>query len=126
MGIRYEDCAALIGRVLIGLLFVAGTLQKLGDPSGAMALLEMRGWPTMLVWPAMVFNAGVAVALILGVSVRPVALGAAIYCAVTSLFHFLPDEPWQMSIFVKNWAIAGGCLALSAHGAGRFALQRRG
>jgi putative oxidoreductase len=28
-----------------------------------------------------------------------------------------------MSIFVKNWAIAGGCLVLAAHGAGRYVLN---
>jgi putative oxidoreductase len=28
-----------------------------------------------------------------------------------------------MSIFVKNWAIAGGCLALFAAGSGRYALR---
>ena len=42
-----------------------------------------------------------------------VALSLAAYCAVTSVFHFIPGDPWQMSIFVKNWAIAGGCLALA-------------
>ncbi|HSF65174.1 MAG TPA: DoxX family protein, partial [Paracoccaceae bacterium] len=55
--------------------------------------------------------------------VRPVALALAGYCAVTSLFHWIPGDPWQMSIFVKNWAIAGGCLILAAHGAGRYALR---
>ena len=40
------------------------------------------------------------------------ALALAAYCAATSAFHFIPGDGWQMSIFVKNWAIAGGCLAL--------------
>ena len=61
--------------------------------------------------------------LIAGLWTRPVAASLAAYCMVTSLFHFLPDDPWQMSIFVKNWAIAGGCLVLAAHGPGRFARQ---
>jgi putative oxidoreductase len=29
-----------------------------------------------------------------------------------------------MSIFVKNWAIAGGCFALFAAGPGRYSLDR--
>jgi len=65
------------------------------------SLLAAYRWP---VWPALVFD-----------------LGA--YCAVTSLFHYIPGDPWQMSIFVKNRAIAGGCLVLAAHGPGRFALS---
>jgi putative oxidoreductase len=39
---------------------------------------------------------------------------AAAYCAATSLFHLQPQDGWQMSIFVKNWAIAGGLLSLAA------------
>ena len=34
---------------------------------------------------------------------------------VTSVFHYLPDDPWQVTIFVKNWAIAGGLLVLAGH-----------
>jgi putative oxidoreductase len=33
---------------------------------------------------------------------------------MTSWFHLLPDDPWQMSIFVKNRAIAGGLLVLAS------------
>ena len=62
-------------------------------------------------------------ALILGVALRPAAAGLAAYCAVTSLFHFIPDDSWQMTIFVKNWAIAGGLLVLAAQGGGRWQLR---
>lgn len=121
---RLGDLATLIGRLLIAALFIAGTLQKAANPLAVETLLANRGWPEALVWPALVFNLGAAVALILGWQVRPVALLLAAYCGVTSLFHFIPADPWQMSIFVKNWAIAGGCLILAAHGAGRYALRR--
>ncbi|MCE0504828.1 DoxX family protein [Roseivivax sp. GX 12232] len=117
-----SDLAALVGRLLIAALFAAGTVQKLADPGPAMALLTDRGWPELLIWPATLFNGAAALALILGLWTRPVAAALAAYCMVTSYFHFLPEDPWQMSIFVKNWAVAGGCLVLSAHGPGRFAL----
>jgi putative oxidoreductase len=86
-------------------------------------LLAARGWPIWLVWPALAFNLLAGVALVIGVAVRPVAALLAAYCALTSLFHYIPGDPWQMSIFIKNWAIAGGCLILAAHGAGRYALR---
>ena len=114
---------ALGARVLIAQLFVLGAAQKVVDPAPAMGLLTDLGWPGWLVWPALVFNAGVGRGLGLGVAVRPLAGAAALYCAVTSVFHFIPADDWQMTIFVKNWAIAGGCLALAALGPGRFALQ---
>lgn len=119
------DLATLVGRVLIAALFVGGAVQKGSDPSAVEGLLAAQGWPEWLVWPALVFNVAAAVSLIFGVLVRPVAAALAAYCVVTSLFHYIPSDPWQMSIFVKNFAIAGGCLILAAHGAGRFAWRPR-
>ena len=118
-----DDLLALAGRVLIAALFLAGAAQKTTDPAAVEHLLADRGWALWLVWPALAFNLGAGLALIAGVQVRAVAVLLALYCMVTSLFHFLPDDGWQMSIFVKNWAIAGGCLILAAHGPGRFALR---
>ncbi len=118
-----QDLAVLAGRILIAALFAAGAVQKSLDPTPAMGLLADRGLPGLLVWPALVYNAAAALCLVLGIATRPVAASLAFYCAVTSLFHLIPADPWQMSIFVKNWAIAGGCLVLAAHGPGRFALS---
>ncbi|ETX14633.1 DoxD-like family protein [Roseivivax halodurans JCM 10272] len=121
------DVAVLVGRALIALLFLAGAAQKAIDPAPAMALLTGLGLPAWPVWPAALFNLAAGLALIAGWRVPVVAALLALYCMVTSVFHLVPSDPWQMSIFVKNWAIAGGCLCLSAHGAGRFsvaALQR--
>lgn len=104
----------LTGRLLIAALFVAGAVQKLSSPEEVMDLLAGFGLPPLLVWPAAAFNAGAAVALVAGWRIRPVALALAAYCGVTSGFHLIPADPWQMSIFVKNWAIAGGLLVLAA------------
>lgn len=117
--------ADFTGRVLIASLFLAGTVQKISDPAPAQALLTGFGLPEVLIWPAALFNALAAAALITGIALRPMALLLAGYCAVTSLFHFIPAEPWQMTIFVKNWAIAGGCLALAAHEVGPWRLRLR-
>ena len=91
-----------LGRVLIAVLFLGGAFQKANDPVPAMALLSNFGLAAWLVWPAVMFYALVGVALIAGVQVRGVALLAAGYCAVTSVFLYLPGDPWKMTIFVKN------------------------
>ena len=104
----------LTGRLLIAVLFAAGAAQKLLDPDAVRVLLAGSGLPPMLVWPAAAFNAVAAVALITGPRIRLWALALAAYCMVTSWFHLQPDDPWQMSIFVKNWAIAGGLLVLAS------------
>lgn len=106
--------ADLIGRVLIALLFVAGVAQKATDPAAVQGLLAGFGWPGWLVWPALVFNAAMVVGLLVPRIVFLAALAGAAYCMVTSAFHFIPGDGWQMSIFVKNWAIAGGLLVLAA------------
>jgi len=104
----------LIGRVLMAALFAAGAVQKAVAPGQVEGLLVERGLPGWLVWPALGFNAALAVGLVLGPRVRLWAFAGAAYCMATSLFHFLPHDGWQMSIFVKNWAIAGGLLVLAA------------
>ncbi len=108
----------LIGRLLLATFFALGTVQKLADPAPVMALLAAAHLPPTLIWPAAAFNAGGALALALNWRRAPVALSLAAYCGVTSLFHLVPSDPWQMSILVKNWAIAGGLLVV-APGAGR-------
>ena len=103
----------IVARVLIGALFAAGAVQKAIEPEAAAGLLRGLGLPGALVWPALIYNAAAAAALFAGWRVVPVAISLAAYSALTSFFHLIPDDPWQMSIFVKNWAIAGGCLALA-------------
>ncbi len=114
----------LLGRCLLALLFLGGAAQKAGDPGSVMQLLAAKGLPEWLVWPALAYNALAGVMLIAGWWLGPLALSLAAYCIFTSWFHFLPDDPWQMTIFVKNWAIAGGFLVLAGahlprHAAGR-------
>lgn len=104
----------VVGRVLLSLLFVAGAVQKAMDPSPAQSLLAGVGLPEWLIWPALIFNALVAVLLIAGKFLKPIGRALALYCVATSVFHFVPSDPWQMSIIIKNWAIAGGCLILAA------------
>ena len=103
----------LMGRVLLAALFAAGAWQKAVDPGQVQGLLAGVGLPGWLVWPALVFNASLAVGLVFGPRVRWWAFAGAAYCMVTSVFHFIPADGWQMSIFVKNWAIAGGLLVLA-------------
>ncbi|MDA8747303.1 DoxX family protein [Litoreibacter sp.] len=119
------DGLALAGRFLLAILLVLGAFQKLGDTAPAMSLLSDRGLPTALLYPALAFNAGAGAALLAGWKTQPIALLAAAYCAVTSIFHYIPSDPWQMSIFVKNWAITGGFLMLAAHGPGRYSIDGR-
>jgi len=118
------DALALVGRLLLAALMLAGTAQKLAAPDGAQALLALASLPGWLIWPAMLFTALAGLGIALGIATRPLAIAAAAYCIATSYFHYLlGDDPWQITIAFKNWIIAGGYLMLAAHGPGRFALR---
>ena len=118
----WRDWALLGARLLVAALFLSGAAQKWLSPGDVEGLLAGRGLPEWLIWPAMLFDLGAGVALVLGAWTAPTALALAAYCGATSVFHLIPADPWQVTIFVKNWAIAGGCLALAAAGPGRIAL----
>ena len=104
----------LAGRVLIAALFAAGAMQKMVDPDPVRGLLTGAGLPPLLVWPAAIFDLVGALCLVTGPGIQVWALMFAAYCMTTSFFHLIPTDPWQISIFVKNWAIAGGLLVLAS------------
>ncbi|MCG6111919.1 MAG: DoxX family protein [Paracoccus sp.] len=115
----------LAGRLLIAILFIGGAVQKLRDPAQVIAMIEGLGLPGALVWPVAAFNLIAGLCLILGPRVRAWALILALYCIGTSWFHWqLRADPWQVTIVVKNWAVAGGLLILAAQGPGQWVRWR--
>ncbi|MBV7408439.1 DoxX family membrane protein [Maritimibacter sp. DP1N21-5] len=119
-----NDILNLVGRLLLAFLFLGGFAQKLADPAPVIAMIEGIGLPGALVWPVTVFNLVAALGLLLGPGDRGVRLWALVlagYCLFTSYFHWqLRADPWQVTIMVKNWAIAGGLFVLAGSGPGRF------
>lgn len=116
-----NDILNLIGRVLIALLFIGGAIQKLTNPEPVQTMLlsvQVAAWG---VWPLAVANLVAGLCLVMGPRVRVWAVLLALYCIATSYFHWqLRADPWQVTIAVKNWAIAGGLLILAAQGPGRW------
>lgn len=123
-----RDWVNLAGRVLLAFLFLAGALQKVTDPAPVMQMIGWLWLPTWLVWPLAAFDLVAAIGLVCGPGARGWGVVMAGYCVFTSWFHWhlytMTADPWQVTIVVKNWAIAGGLLILAAEGPGRFALGR--
>jgi putative oxidoreductase len=117
--------APLAARVLIGLLFVMAGIGKLGDVAGFAGYLTSGGLPAFLAWPSIVFELVLGATMILGFQTRIMALLGAGFCVVSAvLYHFNPADQMQMTMFLKNFAIAGGFLMVFAHGAGAVAIDK--
>ena len=119
---------ALLGRLLMCVIFIRGGIGKLTAPTATMATFEHLHLPlpgaayavTILV------EVGGGALLALGWRARPVSLVLAVWCVVTGLVtHFHPGDSGQMIHFMKNLCMAGGFLQLAVYGAGRFSLDRR-
>ena len=135
------DAFLLIGRILIGWLFLvssAGIGGKLWNNAGFLGYLKNLGAPAPEVssWIGALVEFVIGAALILGVGTRYAALLCALFliCA-TALAHRYWEYPAaqvmaQYNNFLKNLAIFGGALVLFVTGPGRFsvdqALSKRG
>jgi putative oxidoreductase len=116
----------LVARLLIGVLFLMAGIGKLSDVAGFSGYLASGGLPAFLAWPAVLFEIVLGLALIIGFQVRIMGLLGAGFCVLAALlYHFNPADQMQMTMFLKNLAIAGGFLMLSTFGAGAFAFDKR-
>ena len=112
----------LTGRILIAMLFLGGAVQKVMDPEPVMRMINSIGLPDLAIWPIAAFNLAGGLCLIFVPWIRGWALALAAYCLVASWFPWeLRADPWQVTIMIKNWSIAGGLLILASQSVGKSA-----
>jgi len=128
-----QNAFALIGRILIALLFVPSGWGKIAGFAGTAGYIASKGIPLPEVCAAIAVAAelGLGLLLLVGWQTRWAALLLAIFTAViTPIFHnywAVPEAQMYMQKlnFFKNYAITGGLLAFAAFGAGAFSLDGR-
>ncbi|GAB3645867.1 DoxX family protein [Ramlibacter alkalitolerans] len=128
-----QNALALIGRVLIALLFIPSGWGKIAGFSGLVGYISSKGVPLPEVCAAIAIatELGLGLLLLVGFKVRWVALLMAIFVLViTPIFHnywAVPEAQLmaQKMNFFKNMAIAGGLLAFAAFGGGTFSVDGR-
>lgn len=121
-----EDAAALLGRVLMCLLFVLGGWGKLKAPAATEAMLAGHGLPMVGAgWVlAVTVELGGGLAILFGLFTRPVAVVCAAWCVATALIaHTNFAESIQEIQFFKNMGLCGGFLYIAAFGAGALSLD---
>lgn len=115
----------LSGRVLIAAIFVVAGYSKIGGYAGTQGYMEAMGVPGALLPLVILLELGGGIAIVLGLLTRPVAVALAGFCLLSGWLFHNPADAAQQTMFLKNLALAGGFLAIAAHGAGAWSLDAR-
>jgi putative oxidoreductase len=123
----------LIGRVLLGVLFLVAGIRKIMLYSGSVAYLTKLGFPAPEVMAvlAILIEVGGGALLVLGWQTRRVSWLLALFVVIaTAMAHRFwefdaPQYANQMNHFLKNAAIVGGLLYVAVLGAGKLSLDER-
>jgi putative oxidoreductase len=112
----FSGLFAVIGRIMLALIFIVSGAMKLTDISGTGQYMASAGLPANLALPAALFELIGGIMIVLGIFTRLTALVFAAFCLLTALmFHRETADPMQAAAAMKNIAIAGGFLCLFAY-----------
>ncbi|MEA2988116.1 MAG: putative oxidoreductase [Alphaproteobacteria bacterium] len=122
----------VVGRILIGGLYVWSGYAKLTDIGGFAAMLGASGLPlaSLLAPIAAALEFGAGVAIVLGLGTRYAALALIAFTAAAALiahrfWQSPPDQQLNQTIhFAKNVAIIGGFVFVFVTGGGHLSLDR--
>jgi len=117
----------VIGRVLLGLIFLVSAMNKIADPQGTQQYMMMMGmtWMTTLFYiGAVTIELAGSLSLLLGYRARGAGWLLFLFMVPTTvIFHTNFSDPNQMIHFLKNLSIMGGLLYVARYGAGRYSLD---
>ena len=127
-----NDLAALIGRILLAVLFVPSGISGITGFSGAVGYVASQGVPLPEVAAAVrvLIELGGGLLVLLGWKTRWAALAFIVFLIViTPIFHNFWSAPadaqmMQQIMFTKNAAICGAFFLLLAFGPGRFSVDK--
>lgn len=125
------DSVALVGRVLLALIFIISGAGKIVGFAGTVAYITATGlpFPQVAAIIAIIVEVGGGVMLAVGFNARWAALALAIFTLIAGfLFHDFwnadaTSKLTQSIHFWKNISITGGMLMVFAYGPGRFGLN---
>jgi putative oxidoreductase len=128
-----QNLLALIGRVLLSIMFLLSGFGKIGAFAGTAGYIGSVGlpMPEVLAALAIVVEVGAGIALVIGFKARWAAAALAVFTVLAAvLFHnywAMPADKQmvQQLFFLKNLAVAGGLLMVVAFGAGAWSVDRR-
>lgn len=123
-----NNVVLLVARLLLSVMFIMSGLQKLTDIAGTAGYIGSVGLPaaTLGAWVAGIGETLAGIAVLIGFQTRIGAAFLALFCVFTAVFfHADFGNQMQMIMFMKNFTIAGGLLALYAAGPGSLSVDGR-
>ena len=121
---RFQDISMLLGRMFLSLLFIVSGFNKITDYAGTQGYMESMGVPALMLPLVIILELLGGIAILIGFKTRIVALLFIGFNVISALlFHSDFDDQTQMTMFMKNIAIAGGFLLLFAQGAGAYSVD---
>lgn len=128
-----QNLLALVGRVLLSVMFLWSGYGKVGGFAGTVGYIGSVGLPMPEVLAALsiVVELGAGIALVIGFKARWAAAALAVFTLLAAvLFHnywVLPADKQMMQqiMFLKNLAVVGGLMMVMAFGAGAWSVDRR-
>ena len=127
-----KDWAALLGRIVLAVIFVVSGFGKLTGFAGTAGYIASKGlpMPSLLAAIAILIELGGGLAVIIGWKTRWAALAFIVFLVViTPIFHNYWAAPQEQMLaqqinFMKNLSMLGGFLLLLGFGPGRYSLDR--
>lgn len=106
-----------VPRLMMASLFLLSALSKAMAPAAMEGYMTAFGVPPILLWPTVLFELAVAVALVTGIQQRLMLWAAALWCLLTAaIFHHAWSDPIQFTHFLKNVTMAGAFLGYASVG----------
>ena len=132
-GTSTQNAAALVGRILLALIFITSGLTKITGFEGTVGYIASKGLPLLQVGAALAIavELGGGILLAIGYKARWAALVIGIFTLVAAYFfhdYWNADAAAKMNQqinFWKNVAITGGMLVVFAFGPGAYSVDKR-
>jgi putative oxidoreductase len=121
-----EKVSQLVARLFLGHIFLLAGVSKISAYEGTQGYMDAMGVPGVLLPLVILLEIAGGLMIIVGWKTKWAAIALAGFSVVAAaIFHNNFADQMQMILFMKNIAIAGGFLLLSAHGAGAYSLDNR-
>lgn len=128
-----KDSTVLVGRILLGLIFVWFGFGKIGGFDGTVGYIASKGlpMPAVIAVLTILIEVGGGLALMFGIFTRQAAFALAAFTLLAGLifhnFWAVPEaqKMMQQTHFLKNLSMVGGMLVLAVFGPGALSFDAR-